>query len=217
MMNKKLQKAYVERSTNVEDRISCAFYCLFFCRIWKFILISIQNARKKSSRDRSWDSYPSVKIAKCFISSNLHTCIELNANSLLRFLIYCRDFGLPMLFLPYMTGSQSCENMFSTLRSLATIFDTKINTDSLQFQQRVLRIKKSQEIKHSLDGFIFPRKNRSQDMNFVHDSLPSNDVINRHIENAFSSAKSDLACFRKFSNVRSTLISYGWHTCFIHR
>ena len=60
-----------------------------------------------------------------FITENSYSCIELNAHSLIILLLTACKSGYT--FLPWLYGSQSCEKLFRTLRSMSSTFSTVVN------------------------------------------------------------------------------------------
>ena len=91
-------------------------------------------------------------------------CIELNAHSLLLFLIICRDLNLPNTFLPWLLGSQCCERIFPTARSLSTTFSTIINFGMLGFLRRIhkIHIQFKLECESTETGITYPRAEKSK-------------------------------------------------------
>ena len=61
-----------------------------------------------------------------FITLNAYLCIELNAHSLITFLLFVKGKGINASFTPWHLGSQSCEKAFRACRSIST-FSTILN------------------------------------------------------------------------------------------
>lgn len=101
-MMSRLIKAYIDEDSTPAQRIFESWFCVFFCRHWKK---SLQEEGKPLSDN--------------FISRNLHATIEINRHALLLFLWKCRDDGKPELMLFNLTGSQSAEGFFGSLRTIA--------------------------------------------------------------------------------------------------
>lgn len=83
----------------------------------------------------------------------------LNAHILLPFIFVMRDelSDHPECFVPWMMGSQTCEQMFHSLRSMSGTFSTMIN---FSLYTRLHKL----SIKNELDshGIKFPRLNSHQ-------------------------------------------------------
>ena len=77
-----------------------------------------------------------------FITNNCYMCVELNAHSLLAYIITIRDSfpDLSQCFTPWITGSQSAEKMFRSLRSMSSTFSTIVNFSMLGMLQRLHKL-----------------------------------------------------------------------------
>ena len=73
-----------------------------------------------------------------FIIENSYSCIELNAHSLILLLQTSRKSGHS--FLPWLYGSQSCENLFRIVRSMCSTFSTVVNFGMLGLLRRLHRL-----------------------------------------------------------------------------
>jgi len=73
-----------------------------------------------------------------FITENTYSCIELNVHSLITLLQTARKSGHN--FLPWLHGSQSCEKLFRTLRSMSSTFSTVVNFGILGLLRRLHRL-----------------------------------------------------------------------------
>ena len=74
---------------------------------------------------------PMYSLEKNFITSNAYKCIELNAHSLIIYMMTIRDHPVSdnqdRLFTPWLLGSQSCEKVFRTAHSMTSMFSTILN------------------------------------------------------------------------------------------
>ena len=69
-----------------------------------------------------------------FITYNAYSCIELNSHSFILLLLIMRD-QIPNgnnHFLPWLLGSQACEQIFRAARSMTLTFSTLINFSTLR-------------------------------------------------------------------------------------
>ena len=76
--------SYLDKELDTFGHVELAWYAVFFMRYWRHWLLLIKE----------------YKLSDNFITNNAYMCIELNAHSLLLFLITCRDLNLPNTFLP---------------------------------------------------------------------------------------------------------------------
>ena len=92
-----------------------------------------------------WRQYvvlsPEYNLADNFITSNAYTCVELNAHSLITFVLSLQTIpSVNRSFYPWMLGSQCCEKMFRAARSMSSVFSTIINFGMLGLLQRIHRL-----------------------------------------------------------------------------
>ncbi len=74
-------------------------------------------------------------------------CIEINAHNLLFFIRFLRDKKAdPNCLVPWMLGSQSCEKMFRSLRSMTGTFSTMINFSMFGLLQRLHKLSIEEEL-----------------------------------------------------------------------
>ena len=130
--------AYIDRSTNVKERIYFAWCSVFLCRFWWIWLQKTFRSRKSSK----------MTIAKQFITEPAFFSIELNAQTLTYILLLVIDHQLPVESLNiYLFSSQPCENVFRSARSLSGSFSTMTNFTVDQFLRKSRRISILNEIK----------------------------------------------------------------------
>uniref|UniRef100_A0A1X7USD2 PHD-type domain-containing protein n=1 Tax=Amphimedon queenslandica TaxID=400682 RepID=A0A1X7USD2_AMPQE len=117
--------SYLDKSFTPKKRLSEIWFATFFLRYW-----------------RQWIMlHRSFTIKDNFITSNCYTCIEINAHSLLSYIIMLRnDNYSPEHFTPYIMGSQSCEKLFRSLRSMSSTFSTVINFSMLGLLERLHKL-----------------------------------------------------------------------------
>lgn len=185
--------AYIEPSTNPTERLFSAWYVALFCRLWKEDLVS--SHRSQSRRINSQDNSLATSVAESFISSNLHTCCEINGHHLLRLHNRCRDLNKPEIFLPSLTGSQPSESKFRTYRSMTTTRSTVISFDIMDMCQRSRRLRVLETIKATTVNFTF--KTKKQEDIFVPEVLMSDEEVNEIIKHGLDGAEKTLTVFSK--------------------
>lgn len=87
--------SFLDKKLDALSRIDKAWYAVFFSRYWRQWLLLNSH----------------YTLGRNFITANAYKCIELNAHSLITFLMTVRDSFHPdcQSFIPWMLGSQSCE------------------------------------------------------------------------------------------------------------
>lgn len=106
------------------ERVKKAWFSVFFMRYWRqWIMLS-----------------PNDSLGDNFITLNAYICIELNAHSIVIFLLTLRKLSINAAFLPWLLGSQSCEKAFRAARSMSSIFSTVINFGMLGLLRRLHRM-----------------------------------------------------------------------------
>ena len=113
--------SYLDKKLQPALRVEKAWYSLRYWREW--ILLK-----------------PEYTLIDNFITTNAYVCTELNAHALISFLLTARDTLPPGTFMPWLLGSQSCEKIFRTARSLSSTFSTVINFGMLGLSRRLNRI-----------------------------------------------------------------------------
>ena len=137
--------SYLDKRIDAASRVEKAWYAVFFMRYWRqWLLLN-----------------PHYTLGNNFITPNAYMCIELNAHSLITFLMTVRDSLPPesLSFLPWMLGSQSCERIFRAARSMSSTFSTVINFGMLGLLRRLHRmhIQLCLEAESEETGIKYPR------------------------------------------------------------
>ena len=125
--------SFLDKNLDACERVKKAWHAVFFLRYWRhWILLS-----------------PKYALGKNFITTNAYMCIELNAHCLISLIITCRD-TLPEedCFRPWLLGSQCCEKLFRSARSMTSTFSTVINFSILGLLRRLHRL----QTLHNLEG-----------------------------------------------------------------
>jgi len=124
-------KAYIELDIDPLTRLYYAYFGLSFIRRWK-------NDLEYINEDN-------------FVTSNVWTCMELNFASLLNLVL--KGQGQMVLI----WNSQSCEELFRSLRSISTFGLTEINFSLLEGLEKINRVHKIQVLSNKLkDIFQLP-------------------------------------------------------------
>ena len=99
-----------------------------------------------------------------FITTNAYICIELNAHALITFLLALQDSQSEYItcncYLPWLLGSQPCEQAFRAARSMTSIFSTVINFSLKGLLQRLHKLQSFIELQSESDNtnIIYPQK-----------------------------------------------------------
>lgn len=142
-------------------RIFLMFRSLYFLRYWRQYI----------------QSSPFYNVKENFITYNLYTCVEINANSLIQLIKMFRDRNAPEMFLPCIFDSQTCERIFRLFRSMTTTQYTKINFSILELIHKIGRIEVQNNIaycKLDVDGINIPQKRIGKTKMYA---LPSDEQI----------------------------------------
>lgn len=132
--------AFTEIDLSPLDRVFKVWYALFIVRLWR-----------KSLSPSQWKSN--------FLTSNTYACVEQNAHSLVKILIYLKNIDSSHLFMPWLLNSQPCEHFFRLIRSLTTVFSRVANCSVKEILERINKIQLLGEI--SFDphtSFLFPQR-----------------------------------------------------------
>ena len=136
--------SYLDKNIDVCSRVTKAWYAVFFLRYWRhWILLN-----------------PNYTLSNNFITANAYLCIELNAHCLVSLIITCRDaLKEDDCFHPWLLGSQCCEKLFRSARSMSSAFSTVINFSILGLLRRLHRLQAlhSLESESEVTGIKYPR------------------------------------------------------------
>lgn len=151
--------AFMDYNIKSEDRIYLAWYSVFIFRGWRSWLM---NSNTKNPNEKN--SKKMYNLKENFISSNLYTCIELNAHALVKKILIddsCEDnFDCDRneIFFPNLLSSQPCESTFRQVRSFTSTFSTVVNFTMLDIIHKIKKIQLQNDIvKASNDTIKFPR------------------------------------------------------------
>ena len=138
--------SYLDENITALDRIHKAWYAVFFFRYWRKWVVKSKE----------------YSIQNNFITENSYSCIEINAHSLITLLQTARKSGHN--FLPWLHGSQSCEKLFRTLRSMSSTFSTVVNFGMLGLLRRLHRLQIQFQLETSSHdtGIVYPQTKTSK-------------------------------------------------------
>jgi len=122
-------KAYIDVDVDPITRLYHAYFAVSFVRRWKSDLDYDVNENN-------------------FVTSNIWTCMELNFASLLNLVL--KGQGDMVLI----WNSQSCEELFRSLRSISSFGLTEINFNLLEGLEKINRVHKIQVLSHELKNIF---------------------------------------------------------------
>lgn len=151
--------AFMNYNIKSADRVYLAWYSVFFFRGWRSWLM---NSEKRDPSEKNSKKIYNLK--ENFISSNLYTCIELNAHALVK-KILVEDSSddksrcdRNQIFFPNLMASQPCESTFRQVRSFTSTFSTVVNFNMLDIIHKIKKIQLQNDIINaSNDKIKFPR------------------------------------------------------------
>lgn len=171
--------AFMEESLSPKERLRKIWYSLFLVRLWrKFI-----NTSKK------WE------LKTNFLTANCYSCLELNAHSLVKTILYLKTSNNEKFFMPTQYNSQSCEDFYRQIRSFSSMFSTVTNCSTKEAISRAKKIQLQSDIALTNKEFKFPRANRNEISNFNLHNLPTEEEIIEIIEECKARAINDAINF----------------------
>lgn len=180
VMYLKLLRNFIDSFMDIElspiERVHKLWYSIFVIRIWR-----IHLRREKLS------------VNDCCLTIYCYVCLELNAHSLVKTLLYLNSQNLPQLFMPWLYNSQSCENFYRLVRSLTTVFARAANCSVKDILQRIHKIQLLEDISNdSHTSFEFPRRMHSTNLSVPKKVvLPARCEISEMIEHSKTEAIKD--------------------------
>ena len=123
---KSINDSFLDKTLECLSRVEKAWYAVFVLRYWRQWIVRHSN----------------YNLANNFITSNTYMCIELNAHSLLIHILSLQNLLPPTSenFLSWLLGSQCCERLFRSARSMSSTFSTVINFGILGLTRRLHRL-----------------------------------------------------------------------------
>ena len=183
---KYINDSFLDKTLECLCRIEKAWYVVFVVHYWRQWIVR----------------HPDYSIANNFILSNTYMCIELNAHSLLIHILSLQNLLPPSSenFLPWLLGSQCCERLFRSARSMSSTFSTIINFSISGFMRRLHRLQLQVKLESECDvtTIKYPRAeaHKSKDSqcksSIFKPHLVTTQDITRTVENARELAKSTI-------------------------
>ena len=134
---------YLDKALEPLERIEKCWYASFMLRYWrKWIMLN--------------NSYT---LRNNFVTSNAFSGVELNAHAMVNFMRTIRDHAHDdNCFVPWLLGSQTCEETFRAARSMSSVFSTVINFGMLGLLRRLHRLHIQLVIQAEMkEEIVFPR------------------------------------------------------------
>lgn len=190
--------AYIEKTTNIIDRIFHGWTAVFIFRFW---CLWINKTEKQSLNDILLklsntsvprDEYLKPK-SKYFITYQSHFSVEINAHSLVYLAMLVSERQLPVEALKiWLQNSQTCEGIFRSARSISSTFSSGVNFTASQFLSQVNKLSTLQNIKNNqhLNSLRFPQhhklsKTSSTISDISNSSIPSKHDIEQTVYKSF--------------------------------
>lgn len=145
---------------DTSERIFVYWRALFFLRLWRNWIKENHNVKEN------------------FLTNETYACLEINGHSLIQLVIKLHKEDRPEMFLPIIFNSQTCEKTFRTIRSMTTMFWTRINgsvADVLHLFDRLEILNNLIYLKLPEDGISVTRINKPPKMKLS--PLPDVDQI----------------------------------------
>lgn len=152
--------AFLDLNLSPLQRVRKIWYAVFIFRIWKWSI----SKNKKYKEDNC-------------LTTNCHSCIEMNAHGLVQLILHSKEINRPDLFLPHLYSSQQCESAFRQLRSFTSTYSTVTNCTTKEALGRISKIQLQNEIMHlTSPNFTYPRLAKKTNFMFSNE-LPTKEEI----------------------------------------
>ncbi|CAF2961111.1 unnamed protein product [Rotaria sp. Silwood2] len=161
--------AYVEKNTNILDRIYHAWTSVFIFRLWCLWI----NAMDKQELDLIFSQVSRFDMIfikeQCqtrrqyFITYQTHFSVEINAHCLVYLALLVSEGQLPHEALNiWLQNSQTCEGTFRSARAISSAFSGGVNFTVAQFLSRINKLSVLQNIKSntSQNDLRFPQHHK---------------------------------------------------------
>lgn len=138
--------AYIDKATNINDRLYHAWFSVFLCRIWRaWLLVQAKYDFDEIFAGCLNNYTPSqnrkISIKQFFITDTSFQSIEINAHQLTYLILLVLEEKLPIEALQiFLFNSQTCENIFRSTRAMSGAFSSIVNFSVIQFLNRAQKL-----------------------------------------------------------------------------
>lgn len=115
--------AYMDHSLSPLQRVRKLWYSIFIVRIWRLFVLDKKSLTLKNN----------------FITSYTYSCMELNAHSMVKILLYLKETSQPNLFKPWLY-SQPCGAFYRQIRAFTPCYSTIKNCSVKEIIDRIHKI-----------------------------------------------------------------------------
>jgi len=138
---KSINDCFLDKDLEILNRIEKAWYVVFFLRYWRqWIILN-----------------PTFNVNDNFVTINTYMCIELNAHSLLIYILTLQNKPTHSeSFLPWLLGSQCCKKIFRAARSMSSTFSMVINFGVLGLVRRLHRLQVLLQLESECKDLNYP-------------------------------------------------------------
>lgn len=158
--------AYVDKSTDIIDRLYYAWCAVFTVRIW---WASLEKANQPVIEQKLSILSPSMSVKSTskrnlFITTQGLFSLEINAHSLTYLLLLFSEKKITEEAFQTIFNSQICESYFRTARSMSGPFSSVVNFSVKEFLHRASKLSTLEDIKHTselnLNNLTFPKHHK---------------------------------------------------------
>ncbi|CAF2898412.1 unnamed protein product [Rotaria sp. Silwood2] len=182
--------AYIEKTTNIKDRLHSAWAIVFTCRLWrswiKHNTFISSNSTRKNKKNNNKDKY--------FVTTPVYYSIEINAHNLLYLILLVKQQQLPNNALNvHLFSSQACESTFRNTRALSGTYSTMVNFTVSDFLGRAEKLSVLQQIKcyeetNNNGRVLFPTHHKHKQKNDLTTYQNINNIDTLNIEEVILTA-----------------------------
>lgn len=160
--------AFIEKNTNIIDRLYYSWCAVFIVRIWSAALEKgdLHHLERIASRELPSQSVAPIPKRNLFITMQSLFSLEINAHSLTYLLLLVVEKQVTEEALQVaLFNSQMCENYFRAARSMSGAFSSVVNFSVNEFIHRAAKLSVIQDIKCAselnLNNLTFPKHHKS--------------------------------------------------------
>jgi hypothetical protein len=220
--------AYIDKTTNITDRMYHAWFSVFLCRMWwawlliqeKYDFYDILNGCLNNHAP-SQNGKTSIK--QFFITRTSFQSIEINAHQLTYIVLLVLEEKLPMEALQiFLFNSQTCESIFRSTRSMSGTFSSMVNFSVMQFLNRAQKLSILHAIKNENEHhssainsipLLFPKHRKEASKSALSETVSGTwSLTKNNIQQIVSSAFDDAFELLSIVDVDDALIEEKIHT-----